>query len=68
MSAIVAGKACKKCGDEFWCSFGHPKWFNEGIRGKSSPEFEEFKALAKSGVCPDCYADGGLKDMTEDVE
>ena len=68
MSAIVAGKACKKCGEKFWVSFGHPKWFNEGVKGKSSPEWEEFIELAKSGMCPDCYADGGLKDMTEDVE
>jgi len=57
MSAIVAGKSCKKCEKEYWVCFGHPKWYDDVIlRGLNpSNEFKEFEALVGSGMCPACF-------------
>ena len=57
MSAIVAGKSCKKCKKEYWSNFGHPRWYEDVVTAglPESEEFKEYKKLTKSGMCPACY-------------
>jgi len=57
MSAIVAGKSCKKCKKEYWVSLGHPKWYDDVMvrRLPESENFSEYKKLTKSGMCLACF-------------
>jgi len=57
MSAIIAGKACKECGQEYYISFGHPKWYDDVVK-RNLPPSDDYKAFRKfqtSGKCPNCY-------------
>lgn len=51
MSAIISGK-CEKCGEDFYYSFGHPKWFDE----RKGQKWDNFVALVKAPVkvCANC--------------
>ena len=54
MSATLAG-ICKKCNKDYYISFGHPKWFNDGAyKGIDSPEFRAYKNLRKVKICTKC--------------
>lgn len=57
MSAIIAGKACKKCGKEYYLSLGHPRWYDDVVkRGKpKSDHYREWEEMKKSGKCPNCF-------------
>jgi hypothetical protein len=57
MSAIIAGKSCKKCGKEYYVSFGHPKWYDDVMKRNNPPGeiFQAFRVFQKSGECPNCY-------------
>ena len=61
MSAVVAGKSCKQCKKPYYVSFGHPKWFDDVVkRGMPKSElYKQFEELRHSGMCPQCYANGG---------
>ena len=67
MSATIAGESCKKCGDEYYVSLGHPKWFDDVIK-RDLPFNDTWKAFcrfAASGECPDCYlSDAPAYDWT----
>ena len=57
MSAIIAGEACKECGERYWYTLGHPKWFNDVVKRNMEPG-EDFKAFIQwrnSGKCRKCY-------------
>jgi hypothetical protein len=59
MSAIIAGKKCKGCGEEYYTSMGHPKWYDDVIK-RGLPEnetFKEFRKMQKSGYCVSCYSE-----------
>ena len=69
MSAIIAGKACKKCGCEYMLSLGHPKWFDDVVKRKQ-PEtvhYQAFDHLRRSGLCPACWL-GWLGNTAEEAE
>ena len=61
MSAIIAGKSCKDCGEEFYTSFGHPSWFKkatkkvpEQLTPDEAKQKKIFEELRKSGRCVRC--------------
>lgn len=56
MSAIIAGKECKKCKKEYYVSFGHPKWFDDVMKRRlpENKEFKKFKKCQQSGLCLVC--------------
>jgi hypothetical protein len=58
MSAIIAGKECKGCKQDYYMSFGHPKWYDDVVkRGMpESEKFKEFRKLQQSGYCLLCYS------------
>jgi hypothetical protein len=54
MSAILAG-TCKKCKEEFWISYGHPKWFDDYVKKNiESKEMTAFLKMRKSRLCINC--------------
>lgn len=62
MSAIIAGKECKKCNQEYWTSLGHPSWFNkstkkvpEQLTPAEAEQKNIFIGMQKSGLCAKCY-------------
>lgn len=57
MSAIVAGKACKGCGQSHWVSLGSPKWwYDVAIKGQPPSEnYKNWDRWRRSGKCLDCY-------------
>jgi len=59
MSAIIAGKSCKRCGNPFYVSLGHPDWYDDVIkRGLPATErYDNFCILRQSGMCLDCFAE-----------
>ena len=67
MSAIIAGKDCEVCGREYWMSFGHPDWYDDVMkRGlEASEQFTTYVKMAKSGLCPKCYAESTVEGWEE---
>ena len=57
MSAIIAGRKCKQCCEEYYMSFGHPEWYDDVMkRGKpKSSTFLRFEDMQKSGLCVQCF-------------
>ena len=57
MSAIIAGKSCKRCGEKFYVSLGHPKWYDDVVKRGKPPcsKFERFESMRKSGMCYNCF-------------
>ena len=48
MSAVIAGSQCKGCGESYYYSFGHPKWFDDVVKYNKPPseqylQFEEIR-------------------------
>ena len=66
MSAILAGKSCKKCNSEWYVSFGHPKWYDDVVKRRlpASITYSTFRDCQSSGLCPKCW----LVDLIERVE
>ena len=54
MSAILAG-TCRKCGQEFWESLGHPKWFKDWLRSHTETrQVLAYKKLRTDQLCSTC--------------
>jgi len=57
VSAIIAGKSCKKCKKDYYLSLGHPKWYDDVVKRclPKSDNFLQFERLARSGMCLGCF-------------
>ena len=56
MSIIIAGKACKYCGEKYYFSMGHTQWFDRWVRKKkSSPQSKRYNRIRRNGICPRCF-------------
>lgn len=64
MSAVIAGTKCRGCGNSYYVSLGHPKWFDDVVKHNKpkSELFKQFEELQASGFCPPCYAGEGLNE------
>lgn len=54
MSVIFAGKKCKQCGEKYYVTFGHPKWYKDWLKKKKSPQSRRWEALVRTRKCPAC--------------
>lgn len=61
MSAIIAGKSCKGCGQSYHVSFGHPSWFpydrngrKRSLGNKDTRLYQKFIAIKSLGRCMKC--------------
>lgn len=61
MSAIIAGEACKDCGEKYYTSLGHPTWFKKATKKvpeQLTPDEAKLKKIfvniQKSGRCMKC--------------
>lgn len=56
MSAIIAGESCKKCGNKYFVSLGHPPWFDDVVKKRKPPceIYKRYLRIAQSGKCPTC--------------
>lgn len=66
MSAVIAGKSCKVCHNEYFISLGHPKWFDDVTKRKLPPSktYIAFREAQSSGLCPPCW----LSRIIENLE
>lgn len=66
MSAIIAGKKCKKCSGSWYVSLGHPKWFDDVVKRRKEPNvvYRTFEDCRHSGLCAACW----LVDIVERAE
>lgn len=57
MSAIIASKECRDCGDEFYISFGSPNWWKNVVLKNQSPcaIYKMYNDIRMSGMCPLCW-------------
>jgi len=57
MSVVIAGK-CKKCGKQYWVSFGQPAWYKKWLKEKDftggTEKTRAWGELSKKEICPDC--------------
>ncbi len=68
MSAIIAGKSCRKCKREYYLSLGHPKWYDDVIKRRmpTAADYLQFERVAVSGMCPRCSVEKHVKSLSMD--
>lgn len=63
MSAIIAGKSCNNCSNDYYLSMGHPLWFDRKIGAL----YKGYLIARSSGLCPACFIEKIVAKDDDDV-